>query len=626
MSTVAPQAQLPLLARLRWDEAFLPKTLVCLREGYGRAFFFRDLGAGLTVAIIALPLSMALAIGSHVTPERGLYTAIVAGFIISLLGGSRVQIGGPAGAFMGMVAGIVDMHGLDGLAICTIMAGIILILMGIARFGSLIKFIPYPVTTGFTTGIAIIIFSSQVQDFLGLSIHYTDFAGHTLTALPSDFLAKWAGIIRCLDTVNWKAASLGIGALVVMAGFRKWAPRIPGAIVVVVASAILVAAMGWSADKFPGGVETIGSHFGGIPRSLPAPHSPIAIHNWQDLQNAWGKAKSLVGTATALAMLCAIESLLCAVVADGMIGGRHKSNTELIAQGIGNIASIFFGGIPATGAIARTAANVKNGGRTPLAGMVHSAVLLVLMLLFAPYASLIPLSVLAAVLVMVSWNMAERDHFRSLLRAPRSDAIVLLTTFGLTVLVDLSVAVGVGLVLAALLFMRRMTEVTNVAIIKQELAEEPDELSDAKDPNALSKRQIPRGVEVYEINGPFFFGVADRLKDTLRGMEKPPKIFILRMRRVPAIDATGMHALDEFYDKCFRQGTLLLLAGVHAQPMFAMTQYRLIDKIGEGNLFENLDDALQRAGEILGKPAILPPEHEPEVARERQRQTPAAET
>jgi len=389
--------------------------------------------------------------------------------------------------------------------------------------------------------------------------------------------------------------------------------------VVVVGSALLVATLGWSADKMAGGVETIGSHFGGIPGSLPRAHFPIALSSWSDVMTAWGKARELIGSATTLAMLCAIESLLCAVVADGMIGGRHKPNCELVAQGLANLASITFGGIPATGVIARTAANVKSGGRTPLAGIVHSGVLMVLMLLFAPYARLIPLSVLAAILLMVSWNMAERDHFRSILRAPRADAIVLLTTFGLTVLVDLSVAVGVGLILAVLLFMKRMTEVTNVGIIQQELAEGPDELTDENDPNALSAREVPAGVEVYEINGPFFFGVADRLKDTLRGLEKPPKVFILRMRRVPAVDATGMHALDEFHDKCRRQGTMLLLAGVHAQPMFAMTQYQLIDKIGEEHMFENLDDALVYAGKKLGVEAGTPKRHEPEVARERER-------
>jgi SulP family sulfate permease len=299
-----------------------------------------------------------------------------------------------------------------------------------------------------------------------------------------------------------------------------------------------------------------------------------------------------------------------------MIGGRHKPNCELVAQGVANLSSVFFGGIPATGVIARTAANVKNGGRTPLAGMVHSVTLLILMLLLAPYASYIPLSVLAAVLIMVAWNMAERDHFRSILRAPRSDAVVLITTFGLTVLTDLTIAVSVGMVLAAILFMKRMSEVTAVSVLQEEAKDLSDGIGDLKDPNAIATRRVPRGVEVYEINGPFFFGVADRLKDTLRTLERPPKVFILRMRRVPAIDASGMHALDEFFDKCHRQHTVLLFAGVHAQPLFAMTQYGLIEKFGESNMFENLDDALKRAGEIVGIHTPTPPTHEPEVARE----------
>lgn len=604
----------------RWDDAFTPKTIVCLREGYGREFFLRDVLAGLTVAIIALPLSMALAIGSHLKPEHGLYTAIVAGFLISLLGGSRVQIGGPAGAFMIIVAGIVDAHGYQGLAICTLMAGAILIIMGIARLGGLIKFIPYPVTTGFTSGIAVIIFSSQIKDFFGLTVR--DAQGNILSTLPKEFIEMWWAMLTSLGSTNLKALGIGLASLIIMGLMRKFSPRVPGAIVVVVGSALLVAALGWSADSAHtnGGVETIGTRFGSIPQSLPAPRSPVNLSSWADIATAWEQARNLIPQATTIAILCAIESLLCAVVADGMIGGRHKSNCELVAQGTANIASIFFGGMPATGVLARTAANVKNGGRTPLAGMVHAVTILLLMLLLAPYAKMVPLSVLAAVLIMVAWGMAERDHFRSLLRAPRSDIAVLLTTFGLTVLADLSVAVGVGMILAAILFMKRMSEVTNVGIIATELEEPvPDNLADMKDPNAVSKRQIPKGVEVYEINGPFFFGVADRLKDTLRGIEKPPKVFILRMRRVPAIDATGMHALDEFYQKCFRQGTLLLLAGVHAQPMFAMTQYGLIDKIGEDNMFENLDDALNRAGAILGVHAILPPEHAPEVARERAR-------
>jgi len=604
MTDVKLQATPVVAGPAKWKipDSFLPKTIVCIREGYGRAFFWNDISAGLTVAIIALPLSLALAIGSGVRPEQGLFTAIIAGFIISLLGGSRVQIGGPAGAFMAIVAGIVARDGYDGLCIVALMAGVILILMGLARLGSLIKFIPYPVTTGFTSGIAVIIFTSQVRDLLGLTISYVNDTGELVHNPPSSFLACWNVLLHSIHSVNWLAAGFGIGALGVLVIVRRIVPRVPGAIIVVIVSAVLVAALHLAVDpQTHRGIETLGTRFGGIPNMLPKPHLPVRLSNWQDVSAAWNKAVSLVPEATTIALLCAIESLLCAVVADGMIGGRHKSNCELIAQGVANISSIIFGGIPATGVIARTAANVKSGGRTPLAGMVHSATLLLLMVLLAPYASFIPLAVLAAILVMVAWNMAEIDHFKSILRAPRSDMLVLLTTFGLTVLTDLTKGVGVGMVLASLLFMKRMTEVTNVGALREEMDESSDEFADLADPNSIARRDVPPGVEVYEINGPFFFGVADRLKDTLKGLERPPKAFILRMRRVPAVDATGMHALDEFHDKCRKQGTQLLLSGVHAQPIFAMTAYGLVDKIGEQNLFANIDDALNHARQLVGQ-------------------------
>lgn len=598
---------------------FTPKSVICLREGYGRAFFFNDLAAGLTVGIIALPLSLALAIGSGVRPEQGLYTAIIAGFLISLLGGSRVQVGGPAGAFMGIVAGIVALHGYEGLAIATLMAGVILIIMGLSKLGGLIKFIPYPVTTGFTSGIAVIIFSQQIKDFFGLSIGWADAAGAMHSEPPGEFIHKWRVLIDAMPTVNWTALLFGAGSLLTMAGLRRFVPRVPGALVVVVVGAVLAGTLHLSVDPAHtnGGIETIGTKFGGIPRSLPAPSLPFNLHSWADAGRLWDKARGLIPEATTIAILCAIESLLCAVVADGMMGGRHRSNTELVAQGIANIASIGFGGIPATGTIARTAANVKTGGKTPLAGMIHAATLAILMLVLAPYASQIPLAVLAAVLIMVAWNMAERDHFKSILRAPRSDIAVLLTTFGLTVLTDLTIAVGVGMILAAMLFMKRMSEVTNVAAVRDELDETGPEFPDVVDPNSIAKRDVPAHTEVYEINGPFFFGIADRLKDTLRGLERPPKVFVLRMRRVTAIDATALHALDEFHDKCRKQNTTLLLAGVHAQPIFALTRYGLLDKIGEENLFGNIDDALNRAREITGQSPIPRPETAvPEVARE----------
>lgn len=582
-------------------EAFLPKSLICLREGYGRQFFLQDIFAGLTVGVIALPLAMAFAIGSGpgIRPEQGLYTAIIAGFVIACLGGSRVSVAGPTGAFMPILFAIVARHGYDGLAIATLMAGVILTLMGIAKLGSLIKFIPYPVTTGFTTGIAVIIFSQQIKDLFGLHID----------KVPAEFVEKWAVYIEHFGTVNWTTAAVAAGCVVLIGVLRKAAPRVPGAIVAVVLAAAVVGIFHLDSAH---GVETINSRFGGIPRGLPRVQLPQV-----GVAEFFTKARELVPEATTIALLAAIESLLCCVVSDGMIGGRHKSNVELVAQGCGNIASVFFGGIPATGAIARTAANVKAGGRTPLAAIVHAGFVLLAMILLAPYAGMIPLAALAAILVVVAYNMSELDHFRTLLKAPRSDIIVLLTTFGLTVLADLTVAVGVGMVLAAMLFMKRMSQVTNVSTIRDEF-EDREVLTDASDPNALERREVPAAVEVYEINGPFFFGVADRLKDTLRGLEKPPKVFILRMRRVPAVDATGMHALEEFFLKCKRQHTTLLLAGVHAQPLMAMTRYGLTDAIGEDHLFENIDDALNHARDLVGLPPLpKPADAEAEVARER---------
>jgi SulP family sulfate permease len=576
---------------------FQPKSLICLREGYSFSTFWHDLLAGITVGVIALPLAMAFAInsGPNLTPQMGLYTAIIGGFLISLLGGSRVQIAGPTGAFMPILYLIVQKHGYDGLAIATIMAGIILIVLGVARLGSMIKFIPYPVTTGFTSGIAVIIFSSQMKDFFGLK----------MGSAPPDFVGKWYTYFRAVKEsgINWPATLIALGGVVVIGLMRRFAPRIPGAIIAVILAGVVVVAF----DLESRGVETIGTKFGGIPRSLPTLN-----FEWRH-SISFARVRDLLPEGATIAMLAAIESLLCCVVADGMIGGRHRSNVELCAQGVGNIASILFGGIPATGAIARTAANVKSGGRTPVAGMIHAVFVLLCMLLFAPMAARIPMAVFASVLVFVAWNMSEKDHFTHLFKAPRADVAVLLTTFGLTVLTDLTIAVGVGMVLAAMLFMKRMIDVTNVGALKEELSED-----DSGDPNPLTSRQVPKGVEVFEINGPFFFGVADRLKDTLSGLERPPRVFILRMRRVTAVDATGMHALDEFHDKCRKQGTRLLLSGVHAQPMFAMANFGLLDKIGEDNMFGNIDDALDRAHELVGQHAQpRPATAVAEVARER---------
>jgi sulfate permease, SulP family len=585
---------------------FVPKLFVCLREGYTARRFVSDLTAGLTVAVIALPLAMALGIASvpqnvadelraqHAwlsPPAMGLYTAVIAGFLISLLGGSRVQIGGPTAAFIPIVFGIAATHGYAGLATATAMAGMIVLLMGLFRFGAMIKFIPYPVTTGFTAGIAVTIAVSQLKDFIGVSIVVPDAEGNL--GLPAEFIPKLQALARNLHTWHWQSAAVGAGSLAVLVLVRRFVPRIPGAIVAVILSSAAVALLGWSATgNGEPLVATIGTRFGSIPSTLPAPHLPAF---------SWHLINEMIGPATIIAILCSIESLLSAVVADGMTGYRHKSDQELIGQGLANIASACFFGLPATGAIARTVANIKTGGSTPMAGMLHAVFLLVFMITLAPLAKLIPLPALAAVLLMVAWNISEVDHFRALLKAPRADLLVLLTTFGLTVFTDLTKGVGVGMVLASLLFMKRMAEVSNIGALRQEIDQPDQEVADPKDPGSLAAAEIPPGVEVYEINGPFFFGVADTLKDTLNQFERPPKVFILRMRHVPHIDATGMHALDEFRAKCGRQGITLLLGGVHAQPLFEFVRSGLDQKIGLENIFESLGAALDRAREIVSQ-------------------------
>lgn len=588
--------------------------IVTLGEGYSLRKFAGDATAGATVAVIALPLAMALGIASiplHVAqelreihpwltpPAMGLFTAVVAGFLISALGGSRVQVGGPTAAFIPIVFGIAAAHGYAGLAIATIMAGFIVILLGLFRFGAAIKFIPYPVTTGFTTGIAVTILVSQVKDFLGLSI--LDESGRAV-GLPAHFVPKIQALAANLHTISWPAVGVGFGSLALLIIMRRFVPKIPGAIVAVSAASFVVWMLSWSRTVGADGevvrplVETIGTRFGGIPRTLPAPNVSLLADAF-----SWELVRDLIPAATTIAILCSIESLLSAVVADGMTGHRHKSDCELVANGAANIGSALFLGLPATGAIARTVANIKSGGKTPVAGMLHAAFLLLIMFILADLASLIPLPALAAILVMVAWNISELDHFRSLLRAPKSDVLVLLTTFGLTVFTDLTIAVGVGMVLAAMLFMKRMAEVSNVSALTREIANGANEVGpeDPKDPGSIARRDIPAGVEVYEINGPFFFGVADRLKDTLNQVERPPKVFVLRMRHVPHIDATGLHALEEFHGKCKRQGTVLLLGGVHAQPMFEFVRQGFDRVVGLENIFENLDEALERAKAIV---------------------------
>jgi SulP family sulfate permease len=567
---------------------FVPKSITTLKS-YSRSQFRSDLAAGVIVGVVALPLAIAFAIASGVTPDRGLYTAIIAGFLISALGGSRVQIGGPTGAFVVIVYGIVQKYGIDGLIVATIMAGVILVILGIAKLGSAIKFIPHPVVVGFTSGIAVIIFSSQVKDFLGLR----------MGDLPVEFIPKWRAIASNLDSINARAFAVSLIALLIVVLWPRLSRRIPSPFVALIATTLAVRVF-----NIP--VETIGTRFGAISASLPHPIVPHV---------SLAQVTALVAPAFTIALLAAVESLLSAVVADGMIGGRHRSNMELIAQGVANIVAPMFGGMPATGAIARTATNVKNGGRTPVAGMVHALTLLLITLFFGRWAALIPLATLAAILVVVSYHMSEWRTFRSELTAPKSDVAVLLTTFSLTVLVDLTVAIEVGMVLAAFLFIRRMAEVTNVSIVTRELADGDDD--DDDDPNSVRRREVPRGVEVFEINGPFFFGAAEQFKDTLGQVAKKPKVLVIRMRDVPAIDSTGLHALHELARSCKHDGTLLLLADVHAQPMFALVRSDMLIELGEENLFGNLDDALDRARQYLELPAVPHPAGAfPTVARE----------
>ncbi|HXE84824.1 MAG TPA: sulfate permease [Gemmatimonadales bacterium] len=566
----------------------VPKFFTTIQD-YHREQLTRDVSAGVIVGIVALPLAIAFAIASGLSPERGLYTAIVAGFLISLLGGSRVQIGGPTGAFVVIVSGIVQQYGVDGLVLATLMAGFILVAFGVLRFGAAIKFIPYPVTIGFTSGIALIIFSSQIRDFLGLDMQ----------AVPSAFVPKWDAYVHAFDTVNPWALLVAVTTLAIIIVWPRVSTRIPGPFVALIATTLLAQLL-----HLP--VETIGARFGAIHAGLPQPHIPAI---------SLSALRALAAPAFTIAMLAGIESLLSAVVADGMIGGRHRSNMELVAQGVANIASPLFGGMPATGAIARTATNVKNGGRTPVAGMVHALTLLLITLFFGRWAGLIPLATLAAILVVVAFHMSEWRTFVSEFRAPKSDVAVLLTTFLLTVLVDLTVAIEVGMVLAAFLFMRRMAEVTNIKVLTHEFEDPPDDFE--RDPNAVRRRAVPEGVQVYEITGPFFFGAAEMFKDRVGRIAGKPKVLIVRLRHVPAIDSTGLHALRDLARRSRREGILVILSDVHAQPVVALERSGFYDELGEENIQGNIDDALNRARQHLGLETVERPVFAtPTVARE----------
>jgi len=546
-----------------------PRLFDVLRQGYSLKTFGADLSAGLIVGVVAIPLAVAFAIASGVPPDKGLLTAVIAGFLISALGGSHVQIGGPTGAFIVIVYGIVSKYGLDGLIIATLLAGTFLLILGLLRLGTVIQYIPYPVIVGFTSGIAIIIFSSQVNDFLGLA----------LTKVPGDFLAKWTIFLSHLGRVNPWALGISLGTIVMIVGLAKLDRRIPGALLALVAATVLV-------QVFQLPVETIGKRFGSISGSFPWPALPAL---------SFDKVKILLLPAVSIAMLAGIESLLSAVVSDGLTGKKHDSNQELVGQGVANVVSALFGGIPATGAVARTATNVKSGAQTPVAGIIHAAFLLLVLLLLAPLAALIPLASLAGILATVSYNMSEHHTFRMLLKGPRGDVAVLLTTFGLTVLIDLTVAIPIGILFALLVFLSKMSNGAQITVHRDELRGSQD-----LDPFGLTKLTLPQGVEVFEVEGPLFFGAAERFKETMLVVEKLPPVRILSLGRVPSIDASGIVVLNDLLAQARTNGTHLLLAAVRAEVKRALDMIGFTDRLGAENLVPDMTSALDRAKSLLG--------------------------
>ena len=549
--------------------AFTPKLLSTLREGYSLKTLRADALAGLTVAIVALPLAMALGIASGASPDKGLITAVVAGLLISTLGGSRLQIGGPTGAFVVVVFNIIASHGYHGLLVATLMAGLILIIAGYAKLGQLIKFIPHPVVTGFTAGIAVIIATSQVKDFLGL----------TMPSVPADFLDKWLAYAQALSSIQLSAFAIGMGSLVLIILLRRKAPRLPGFLIAIVTASILVAAF-----NLP--VDTVGSRFPDMPAGLPVP-------SWPDI--SFALIREMLPSAFTIAFLAGIEALLSAVVADGMAGTRHRSNQELVGQGVANVASALFGGLPATGAIARTATNIKAGARTPIAGILHAVFLLLFIVFATDLMAYVPMAALAAILFVVAWGMSEYERFIALLSMPNSDRAVLLLTFGLTVFVDLTVAIAVGVTVASLLFMARMSETVRIDSGQSGAGD-----SDLPDDAAGQRDDLPKGVEVFRITGPFFFGVAGELLDALRRVGQSPKIIILRMRLVPMLDASGVSGVESFVIQARQSGASVIISGAQAQAK-AMLARGGLDAQHPGLYFsDDYDSAIQRARALLG--------------------------
>lgn len=550
-----------------------PKLVTVLREGYSKKTFFQDLTAGITVGVVALPLAIAFAIASGVKPEQGLYTAIVAGFVTAALGGSRAQISGPTGAFIVVVYGIVQQYGYSGLAIATLIGGFLMILMGAAGMGAILRFIPYPVIVGFTSGIALIIFSSQIRDFLGLQ----------MTSVPADFLSKWAAYAGHIGSLNLYALGIGAAAIVLIRLMPRISPRIPGPLVAIL---VTTAAVYWL--HLP--VETIGSRFGSVPSHFPTPQFPHL-----SLQ----VARQLFQPAVTIAFLGSLESLLAAVVADGMLGTRHRSNMELIAQGTGNIASVFFGGIPSTGAIARTATNIKSGGRTPVAAIIHCVTLALILVFVGKWAALIPMASLAGVLIVVAYNMSEWHAFAAIFKSTRSDVVVLLATFFITVVFDLTAAIQVGVLLAAFFFIRRMSNETQFEFITKELRERDE--GESRDMSAV---EIPSGVEVFEIYGSLFFGAVERFKDAIRRIENPPKVMIIRMRHVTTMDATGLRVLEELVESTSKNRTRLILSAVAPQPMDLLRHAGIVATLGEENIQPDIFHAINRAKEIMSSGTV----------------------
>ena len=551
---------------------FKPKLFSTFKNGYNKQTLVQDLLAGIIVGIVALPLAIAFGIASGATPEAGILTAIVAGFIISFFGGSKVQIGGPTGAFIVIVYGIIQQYGMSGLAIATFMAGAFLILMGVLHLGTIIKYIPYPIVVGFTSGIALTIFATQIKDLFGLQIE----------SVPAGFLDKWAVYFEHFDTMNWWTLLIGVCSILVIVFTPKISRRIPGSLVAIILMTVVALILKRLGIE---GIETIGDRFT-ISSSLPQPAVPSL--NWETITR-------LAQPAMVIAMLGAIESLLSAAVADGVIGDRHDSNQELVAQGIANMVTPLIGGIPATGAIARTMTNINNGGRTPVAGIAHAIVLALIYLFLMPLVQYIPMSCLAGVLVVVSYNMSEWRSFKAILKNPKSDIIVLLVTFFLTVIFDLTVAIEVGVLIACLLCMKRMAETTNVSVLSDEI----DPVADTDVQGNLEHLTIPEGAKVYEINGPYFFGIGNKFEEMMGDMGGRARVRIIRMRKVPFIDSTGVHNLSNMCKMCRQMGVKVVLSGVNPTVMKVLENAGMDDVVGKENICSHINIALKRAEEIL---------------------------